>query len=211
MIKIKCPNCGADIQLQEGNAVSFCPECGKKLISKKKKESNSKAEILKSRLSLEKEKMETEKDIELERIQSAENVKQKELDLKRERLRHVESEKKRRFIVTLIIAFVAVIGGVIIIPRVGHSFNKMVESENNKIRVPASAKKYRGENYKEVVKELTDAGFENIEAEPVKSKVKGRLRKNKIKSISIAGIDDFDEDTRFDKTDQIRIFYHTNK
>lgn len=211
MISVKCPNCGEDIQLEEGKANVFCPSCGKKLALQKKDNQDEKTEIIKERLSIEREKMEMEKLAQQEKMEMERLAKQEERERKERAFKNENRMFNYRIAFIIVAAVIALVAACIIVPKIDRSIQEEKAQELRTISVPASARKYRGENYKEVVKELEDAGFDNIETVPFVSKIKGKLKKNKIKEISIEGKDHFKEGDTFDKSKKIRITYYTNK
>ena len=75
------------------------------------------------------------------------------------------------------------------------------------IAVPQSALSYRGDNYMEVQKSLTDAGFTNIVAE--KTEKKWLNKANDVAQISINGKDDFKQNDEFAPDAIIRIYYYS--
>lgn len=106
-------------------------------------------------------------------------------------------------IITLIIGVFTFLA--IIIP--GGSSNP---EPSNEIKMPASARQYKGENYNTVVSQLEDLGFENIKTEELEDLITGWLTKDgEIEQISINGDTKFSEGDRFSKDAIIAITYHT--
>ena len=65
---------------------------------------------------------------------------------------------------------------------------------SNEITVPNDYKYYEGENYKEVVEELTDAGFENITIKEIEDLVIGWITKDgEVEKVSINGSTEFEK------------------
>ena len=86
------------------------------------------------------------------------------------------------------------------------------ELGKNEVAIPLSSKKYKGENYEVVVQQLEDAGFENVEAKPVKDLVIGLITKDgDVESVSIAGDTEFEEGDIFSKDAKVVVTYHTFK
>lgn len=84
------------------------------------------------------------------------------------------------------------------------------QDSSDLIKVPASANDYQGENYQEVVNDLSATGFVHIQTEAVEDLVTGWLTKNgEIEKITIDGNGTFREGDKFDKTAVIIITYHT--
>lgn len=83
-------------------------------------------------------------------------------------------------------------------------------NDSSQISVPASASDLEGKNYKTVVKQLKDAGFTKINVKKDADLIAGFLHKEgDVKSVTIAGHDDFSTDDSFSKKAQVRITYHT--
>lgn len=80
----------------------------------------------------------------------------------------------------------------------------------NEIKMTASARQYKGEDYKTVVSQLEDMGFENIETEKLEDLITGWLTKDgEIEQININGDFKFSDGDRFSKDSKITITYHT--
>ena len=79
-----------------------------------------------------------------------------------------------------------------------------------KIQVPNSAFHYSGENYEQVMNELMDIGFDNIEVFPMGDLKIGIISKeNDVDKISIAGNTKFRSNEYFYPDAPIKIYYHS--
>ena len=88
-----------------------------------------------------------------------------------------------------------------------HTFEDNVDE---RIKVPNSYYSYSGEDYEQTVQELKDAGFTDIESQPLNDLNDSKSYKvNKIDKISINGETDFTRGTKFEKDAKIRIYYHS--
>ena len=74
--------------------------------------------------------------------------------------------------------------------------------------MPQSASSYKFDNYEDVQKELTDAGFTNISFEILYDIVLGWTNEGEIENISVDGKTDFDQGDIFKKDAPIVITYH---
>lgn len=74
--------------------------------------------------------------------------------------------------------------------------------------MPQSASSYKFDNYEDVQKELTDAGFTNISFEILYDIVLGWTDEGEIENISVDGKTDFDQGDIFKKDAPIVITYH---
>lgn len=75
-------------------------------------------------------------------------------------------------------------------------------------KVMHSEASYKNYNYKTVVKDLQDAGFTNITATPVYDIIWGITEEESVKSVTIAGRNDFRRGDIFKKDAEIVIVYH---
>jgi len=99
---------------------------------------------------------------------------------------------------------VALIG--VMIFMVGCSSNE----KTNLLSVGKNSDDIVGENYKEVVLELENKGFKNIETKIVDDLITGWLTKDgEIEEIEIDGKKEFESEESFKKTAKIIITYHT--
>lgn len=102
-------------------------------------------------------------------------------------------------------ALVVLLSLVIILPLVSCS-----EVSVDTVIVAASARDYRGENYQDVVNQLSSTGFVNIRTEPVEDLVMGWLTKDgEVEEITIDGNSTFSKGDKFDKDVEVLIAYHT--
>ena len=82
----------------------------------------------------------------------------------------------------------------------------------SKIYIGASSKDFKGQNYLDVVSQLQDKGFNNIQTEPIEDLITGWLTGDgEIEKITIDGRSDFTEKSVFAKDAEIVITYHTFK
>lgn len=82
------------------------------------------------------------------------------------------------------------------------------------IKAPASSSYYHGRSYEEVIVELKNAGFNNIESRPLNDTgAIGEFFGNigDIESISINGVPKFKKGTEFPRNAEIVILYHSSK
>ena len=80
------------------------------------------------------------------------------------------------------------------------------------ISMPKAAKKYKGENYKDVQKQLKALGFVNIEVEADEDLTTGWINDDgEVESVSINGETKFKKGDKYDYQSEITIVYHTFK
>lgn len=88
--------------------------------------------------------------------------------------------------------------------------NDVSSVSDNKINMPSSSKKFEGVNYQEVVTQLKDAGFTNIETEVLSDLVTGwTTRDGEVEKVSVDGDDLFSTDDKFPIDANIVVTYHT--
>ena len=78
----------------------------------------------------------------------------------------------------------------------------------NEIRVPSDASSYQFENYADVQKSLSEAGFENISTEILYDIVLGWTDEGEVESVSINGDSEFKKGDIFKKDASVVITYH---
>lgn len=89
------------------------------------------------------------------------------------------------------------------------STEELASLHNGKIQVPEAGKKYIGRNYREVVQELSDAGFTNIISEKQEVKKSLFAKDSSIVKITIKGQAQFMKDDWFEPDAIIRIVYQS--
>ena len=84
--------------------------------------------------------------------------------------------------------------------------------KENEVKISVDAKSFRGDNYKQVIRELKDAGFENIDTEKLYDLINGWFVKDgQVDRVSIAGNAEFTKGDIFAKDAHIIVTYHTFK
>ena len=84
------------------------------------------------------------------------------------------------------------------------------DNHDGEVKVSASSKELKGENYEDVIERLEDMGFYNIETEALEDLVVGWFDKeNAVKEITIDGDSKFSEGDWFDEDADIKITYHS--
>lgn len=82
----------------------------------------------------------------------------------------------------------------------------------SKIYIGSSSEDFEGQNYLEVVSQLQDKGFNNIQTEPIEDLITGWLTSDgEIEKITIDGRSDYTEKSVFAPNVEIVITYHTFK
>ncbi len=185
LYQIKCPACGGNINVEEEKKFWFCPYCGTKVYAD-----------------------DEVKRVEITRIYKNE-TKIKENEIKNQihsrELEYKERQEKRDNMIGIAmlvsVIFIILLGGVI-----WWQYAKSV------VEVPVDAKKYKGEEYNQVIRELKDIGFENIETEVIEDLVTGWITKNgEVEKVSINGNNEFEKGDNFKKDSTVVVTYHALK
>lgn len=181
LVKLKCQGCGAILKVNEELKKVTCNYCGTDFL-----------------VDDEVKRVEITKNINHHKIYTDE-AKIKENERKIKELEYKDKGKKRDNIVIFVCFGIMIFMGLF---SVGMSFyyDKQSEPDKHELKVPMSAKKYRGENYEVVVQQLEDAGFENVESKAIKDLVTGWMTKDgEVESVSIVGDTGFEEGEIFSK------------
>ena len=215
-IPVKCPQCKADLTIEEGREYALCTYCGTKFLIN----DDSKKEI-------------TYRHVNEAEIQKAENERimiMRQMDLA-EQL-HADRVKKnsikRTYTVVLVAAalFLFLIGGatgelfaialgmisLVAIMFIWESKDKKQDetSQEEKIRVPSSVFSDTKKNYASVEAILSGAGFTNVKCVPMKNLQLGILKQpGTVSSISINGREVTSSWKKYPKDVPIVISYHS--
>ena len=191
-VKLTCQNCGAALDVKDN--VAFCSYCGAKLllddenrtITHNYNYTHTKRDEARIREAEQKEA------VRLKELENKENQK-------------IREHKQQKWIligwaIAIVVAF-AILGIMALVEN--------LETQSN-VQMPCAVSEYRGENYEEVVRELEDLGFSNIEISAKKDLVTGWLTKDgSVEKVSINGDTDFEEDDIFPKNAKVVVTYHT--
>lgn len=182
LVKLKCEGCGAILKVNEELKKVTCNYCGTEFLL----------------------------DDEVKRVEITKNERKQKIYTDEAKIKEFEYEDKKNKR-DMIIGF-AGIGIIILVALFSLMMSWFLEPGKNEVAVPLSAKKYKGENYEVVVQQLEDAGFENVEAKPVKDLVTGWITKDgDVESISIAGDTEFEEGDIFSVDSKVVVTYHAFK
>lgn len=187
IVKLTCPDCGANIDADE--KMIFCSYCGAKLF-------------------IDNEEM----NININKRDEA-SIRENERK-ERVRLRELENEENQKirehkewkwfwigWAVFMIISF-----GILFFMAEAEKPNK------NEIAIPMSSSEYEGDNYQQVLNELKNAGFTNVQTAENPDLVVGWITKDgEVERVSINGDYDFEEGDIFPKDAKVLISYHTFK
>ena len=187
IVKLICPACGANID--SDGKMMFCSYCGAKLFVDD--------EAINININYTKHDEARIRDSERK-----EKVRLKELEYEARKNRH--DDKVALFCVGLLfsIAIVCVIISII--------FTQIEKPSQNEVAIPMSSNEYEGDNYSQVLSELENAGFMNVQLVEKADLVTGWITKEgDVERVSINGDYDFDAGDVFPKDAKVIITYHT--
>lgn len=180
LVKLKCEGCGVTLKVNEELKKVTCNYCGTEFFI----------------------------DDEVKRVEITKNIKNQKIYTDEAKIKEFEYEDKKGKR-DMIIGF-AGIGILILACLFSLMMSWSFEPGKNEVAIPLSSKKYTGENYEVVVQQLEDAGFEDVEAKPVKDLVTGWITKDgAVESVSIAGDTEFEEGDIFPIDAKVVVTYHT--
>lgn len=187
ILQIPCPNCGGKLNIDEDKAV--CTHCGAEFpIDNEEKNVNiniNKRDEARIRESERREKV---------RLRELEN----------EEKQKTREHKEWKWFWIGWAAFMIICFGTLFF---------MAESEKpneNEVAMPVSSSSYEGDNYKQVIQELENVGFSNIQTSEKPDLVTGWITKDgDVDRVSINGDYDFDEGDIFPKDATVVVTYHT--
>ena len=192
-VKLTCQNCGANLDVKDN--IAFCSYCGAKLVIDDENRTtthnynynytHTKRDEARIRENERKEKV---------RLQELENEeKQKKRDHK---------EQKWFWIGWVILMLACFIGMYIT--------GQAKKPSSNEVKMPCSVSDFEGEPYDEVVQELENMGFHNVETTEKKDLVLGWITNDgDVYKVSINGDTDFEEGDIFPKDAKVVVTYHT--
>lgn len=223
LISVKCPECGANLPIEEGREQLFCSYCGTKVII-----TNDNEHVYRYVDDAQIKMAETKRIIQLKRIEAAERKRMAE-----------EKTKKIKIIISIILGGVALVSmllggdnglivGMVALAILMYMWLYMwlfslnggdqesdekddnEQSIDDKIKVPFAAVDYEGKNYVVIETILKDAGFTNIRCIPLNDLSIGLLKKPGIvKEITINGAELTDVKRKFSSNTLIVISYHS--
>ena len=214
---VKCPECGANLPIEEGREKMFCSYCGTQIIMTNENEHTYRHVDA----------------ADVKRAETEQLVYLKELELEE---RENERSRKSRRTAFAIAGCLAIIGALseIIVPEnllgmgaivvaMWIALFALISKDDKKKKVrrvisPSEVKitenmcSCQGKNFNGVVAQFRSAGFSNVQAVPLCDLNIFTAKKNgQVESVSINGDDDFDEGDIFQKKDSVIITYHSVK
>lgn len=211
-VSVKCPECGADLSIENGREFAFCSYCGAKIMV-----SNDNEHIYRTIDEAGIKQAETERMIRL-----------RELEL--EEKENSRGRKSQFIAYGIALAFVIVGALICIVQPLGGMWGiiigayialfTFIKSDDkkkkprkyvspNEVSITDSMLDCEDKNYNSIVLLFKGSGFTNVTAVPLNDLNMFNMKKNgQVEAVTINGNDDFDEGDIFPKDSNVLITYH---
>lgn len=215
-VSVKCPECNAALDIEEGRNQCFCSYCGAKI-----------------RIENENEFIYRNIDeAKVKQIEADQLLRLREMELdEREKERTRKSKKVAYFVAAILfvagivalsietgfVGLFLIIGGALIAEFTFLGVNNSGKKEKKRrilaaeeVQISEKMCSCKGQNYNSVAALYRSAGFEQITAIPLCDLNMFSSKKNgQVEEVAIDGDNDFDEGDIFRKTDKVTITYHS--
>lgn len=187
---LKCPECNANIKIDEGRKSCFCTYCGCSILVDDESTTVNYNHTYTKRDEAKIREIELKETIRLKQLEN---------EVREKKIEHIEKYIAVAFVIFLVLLMC-------------FAFNSLEKSEKNIVTMPCSMTDYKGENYEVVIQELNNLGFHNVETAEKKDLVLGWLTKDgEVYKVSINGNSEFEKGDRFPKSAKVVVTYHTYK
>lgn len=185
---LKCPQCGAALDIKEGLSSCYCMYCGTKLSV-----TDNKLEIT------------INKNININSKTSHERTNRRvdEAAILEAKLRDEKDKRDNRVVFFLLLMLFAMGISILLVPKIIHK-----ASEGNGQISVGYASSFEGEDYHAVVAHFEGAGFVNINLVDLDDSGLLFWKDGKVSQVSIAGNTSFDEFDYFSPESMVVISYH---
>lgn len=214
-VSVTCPQCGANLQIEEGREFAFCSYCGTKVMM-----TNENEHIVRTIDEAGIKQAETDRIVKLRQLDIEEKS-----NLSRKRLLIVwlaatvillvvgiigASIENTGMTICLILGInVALWGGLSLFSNDKKKKNRVIAGANE-VMITASMMNYWEEYYRSVELLYRGAGFTNVTTVPLGDLNRFNQKKNgKVDALTINGSDEFDEGDVYPKNAAILITYHS--
>lgn len=209
---VKCPECGAVLQIEEGRKQIFCSYCGANVIM-----TNENEYVYRYVDEAEVKHAETEHIIQM-----------KKLELLEKKRQAMEEAKKRKIKLTKVLGIIAAIcigmgclgifsgltmPGIIcfiVIIYIWKKDDEDITEQENKIKVPSAISGFENKNYVAVEAIFCGAGLKNVKSVPLNDLTVGFMKKpGMVESITINGHEVSTGGKKYSKEAAVVISYHS--
>lgn len=192
--KLTCPNCGADLELTTDKDFCFCSFCGSRIMID---DGVQRTEYTKN---VNYHKTYTD-EARMQEAQSKENI-----NIQKMAFEERQDKRNNRSLLFIFLLWFGILLVVYLAVTIKDTPKK------NEVKINTTYKEYRGENYNQVISELENNGFSNIECIEQKDLVTGWLKDDgDVEKVTINGNSKFEKGDIFPKDAKIIITYHTFK
>lgn len=209
-ISVKCPECDAPLEIEEGRTQAFCSYCGAKI----KIENDN--EYIYHNID----------EAKIKQVEADHQFRMRELELNEKNQECARKGRKTAYTIAAVFAVIGIITipiGVGIFPLLAamliaiYTYNAGEKAKKrqrilapNQSQITEKMRACVGQNYTRALALYQSAGFENVSALPLCDLNIFTASKNgQVAEISINGISDFEEGDVFLKTDHVSILYHS--
>lgn len=225
MIPVKCPQCGADLEAEEGRKTLFCQYCGAKVIIQ-----NDNEHIYHTIDDAAIKQAETDRIVKLKRIELAEKERESAARTKLLKIKialalgaiggillilgfllgEASGDSDSGLYMIAMVGFYCILGAAF----VGMSAAKKKDDDDDdfgdKIKVPNTISDYERKNYTAIEAIFRSAGFVNIKCVPLNDLTTGLLKKpGLVESITINGKEITSGGRKFSSDASVVISYHS--
>lgn len=184
---LKCPECRANLEIEEGRTSCFCQYCGCKIILDDEKQEHT----INKNININKNTSHTETYVDQAEIVKSNNE---------------DKSEKRSLLVGLLCGFGIPIAMILAIVLY-FAINSGVAQSQGKINA-GNCSDLVGQNYESVVAHFEAAGFTNIQVIDLNDSGLAFWNDEKVATISVGGDTDFDSTDWFDPDTKVVISYH---
>jgi DNA-directed RNA polymerase subunit RPC12/RpoP len=213
-ISCKCPECGAELQVEGNREFAFCTYCGAKIMLQ-----NDNEQIYHYINDADIKRAETEQLIEIKRMEIAENKR-----------KSAEKAKSRKIKLSIIIGFFMIVsialcytseslggllvgeilGIVLLFMWIGGNKNDDDIDTDGRVKVPSGISDFENKNYVAIESMFKSAGFTNVQSIPMNDLTTGILKKpGMVDSIIVNGKPISSGGKRFYPDATVVISYHS--
>lgn len=194
LIKLECPNCGANLEVKNDVRQCFCTYCGTKILI-----NNENEMVIRNIDEAKIKEAEYDYNIRLKQLEEEKATRQAEIDNKTEITAKIKERQKVCLIVAGIVGIVSLIFFPLGIPfacyLVYYALKKIPEKEQESrmmetggVRFPNGLTPFKQKNYQTIVAALENAGFTNIVCNSLHDVKLDLLQKSgKVENITVNG------------------------
>ncbi len=218
-ISVKCPDCGASLDIEEGRTQAFCTYCGAKVLV------NNENEFVYRRID----------EAGIKQAETDRIIKLKQMEIAEKKRASAEKTKVLKIIISLILAVVGIVimvVGCLLGEDTGYTsffcgsflllgvlciwtYSEDKEDDDygdygDKVKVPSSISEYEKKSYAAIEAILRSAGFTNIRCIPLNDLTIGILKKpDMVDSITINGHEITSGGKKYSPDASVVISYHS--